>query len=109
MINNSKIEKEIFFEQNERYKGEINQKNEFHGTGIYYFSDNSSFYKGKFRNGQFEGEGTLNFNGIKLEGNFKENMANGYCKISYEDGSSYEGKIKDNEKNGMNITFKVNL
>ena len=44
------------FASGERYTGTFNESNQFHGTGRYFFNDNS-YYGGEWKNGKYDGKG----------------------------------------------------
>ena len=60
-----------------------------------------SVYKGEFRNGLFNGKGTLRSrNGSIYEGEFQDGLYNGKGKITFPDGSVFEGEFKDAIEHG---------
>ena len=109
-----------------KYKGEVNLKKKYHGSGTLYdkdgsiifsgqfyhgkkegegtyFIDNQAFYKGQWKNNRFEGRGLLyrtNLSGENLlyEGEFRNGRCCGYGRQFFQNGTvSYEGIFKNSE------------
>ena len=99
--NSSKPQKKKLILPNDAfYEGFINSNNEFEGYGEY----RSPLYNyfGYFSCGKKNGKGKLEDFVRKLEynGDFKENMKDGFGEEKYQDGSIYKGEFKKNMKNG---------
>lgn len=72
---------------------EEDEKEEFiqHGRGIQVWP-NGAQYDGLWNEGKIEGQGRLiHCNGDIIEGEFKNDKANGYAKFSKSHGLTYEG------------------
>jgi hypothetical protein len=55
-------------------------------------------YTGQFVNGEFDGEGTIEFSdGSIYEGDFNENKIEGIGTFTFKDGSIYQGKVETEE------------
>jgi hypothetical protein len=76
-------------------------ENKFDGQGVL-IRENGDYYLGTWKSGTAEGKGqiVLSSQGIKFEGNFQDNLREGYGEESYSDGSVYKGNYKNNEKDG---------
>ena len=62
---------------------------------------NQNEYEGQFVNDKFSGQGTLwKQNGSITKGEWKNNMANGFCVCSDKFGYRYEGQMLNNQLNG---------
>ncbi|MFN6036836.1 MAG: FISUMP domain-containing protein [Bacteroidota bacterium] len=76
----------------------------YEGTG----RQNKTIYKGMFKNGSLDGEGT----GITEEGTYVGNWnnwkKNGFGKMSYKNGSTYSGEWKDDLQNGQGVFTLAN-
>ena len=73
----------------------------FDGKG--YYKDKNYIYKGEYLLGKKSGKGKLENLETKTiyEGEFKNDMKNGYGIEQYSDGIIYQGYFKDNKKEGM--------
>jgi hypothetical protein len=96
------------------YKGEF-KEGLFHGKGIFDVED-GFHYEGEFAFGFREGQGLLKVpvNDVKheyfkdvgfeiYEGTFKNDLLNGYAKVTYADGIRYEGQWVDGKKCGRGV------
>jgi len=66
--------KKLTFKSGDKYDGEVNELDQFHGYGNYYFS-NGSYYDGEFSKSKFHGKGTF-FDALTkttIKGEFKNN------------------------------------
>ena len=62
---------------------------------------NGNKYEGEFKNDMFEGYGIYCYsNGDIYEGEFKIDLKNGYGKYYYSDGRVYAGEFKNNKFEG---------
>ena len=79
------------------------KNNEFDGYGEYKCKDYN--YSGNFSKGEKKGQGKLiDFvKNCEYEGEFRNNMKNGYGVEKYRDGSIYKGEFKDDMKHGKGI------
>ena len=79
------------------------KNNEFDGYGEYKCKDYN--YIGYFSKGNKSGKGKMEdfVKNCEYEGDFKNNMKNGYGEEKYRDGSVYKGEFKDNMKHGKGI------
>jgi hypothetical protein len=64
-------------------------------------------YVGEFRNGGFNGQGTLTYaNGQKYVGEFRDNKFNGQGTATHPDGTKYVGGFRDGKFDGQGtLTF----
>jgi hypothetical protein len=110
-----------------RYKGEINERFQRHGKGIFteigkikehvrhydgefvnnqvvkgILHGNETRYEGEFLNSKYHGEGVLHHikRGWTVRGQFKEGKPNGKVVVNDTDGSTYEGTMKDGARHG---------
>ena len=60
-------------------------------------------YKGEWKDGKFEGKGTLTEPWGVYVGDFKNNLAHGVGRQTFKDGGWFEGEIKNDELNGKAI------
>ena len=77
-------------------------KNEMYGKGKL-FHDGTLIYEGSFKYGLKSGKGTLHWGETTYVGDFTDDKANGYGKLSLgasSFGASYEGRFKNNMKDG---------
>ena len=75
---------------------------------IDYYSNRDS-YEGEFKNDLRDGYGIYySCNGDRYEGGFKNNLKNGYGIEYYSDGCRYKGEFKNNLKNGYGIEYYPN-
>src|SRR3989338_1678469 len=64
----------------------------------------SSVYDGNFKNGLFNGKGTLTRrDGARYEGEFKDGLFDGKGIVNHSNGVKYEGEFKDGLANGKGI------
>lgn len=87
-----------------RYEGEV-ERGMAHGTGRKSFW-NGAVYEGEFRNGRFEGRGTMTDPDGRYEGEWKNGLRDGRGKMVFHIGGSYEGGWKENHYFGTGeVTF----
>ena len=78
----------------EIYEGDFFD-NQYHGNGELKFTDGSGYYKGEFKNGNFEGKGEYNKVGVFVyRGDFKGGDFEGYGVKEYANGDVYEEILK---------------
>ena len=65
-------------------------------------------YKGEWKDGKFEGKGTLTEPWGVYVGDFKNNLAHGVGRQTFNDGGWFEGEIKNDELNGKAIHVWAN-
>ena len=80
-LNDVKLHGTFFWKDGSFYSGSINNNEKFNGKGKYFWKKTNEIYEGEWYNGQMSGNG----------------------KMTYSDGSVYEGKFFENKKNGMGI------
>lgn len=107
--NQSKINEFLWIEKihdNGLYLGQVNNKNERHGYGIYAFKNNSGYY-GNWENNKKNGFGITYIDNFKISyrGNFKDNQMNGFGEFYYNNGDVFEGNFTNGLKNGKG-TYK---
>jgi len=96
-IPNSVIE---VYENGDRYEGQLNEKNERHGRGIY-STKNGDLYIGDYKNGLRHGKGLYTMkDGTRYEGMFQNGRPNGEGTYVFENGDIYAGQFKDDEFHG---------
>ena len=75
-----------------------------HGKGK--FSYHNYTYEGDFKDGRFEGRGTVIFaNGDKYEGDFKNDKFEGKGTSIFANGDKYEGEWKNGKREGDGIKY----
>jgi hypothetical protein len=113
------------------YKGEVNEKGEFHGRGAMTFTaggfydgdwqhnkregmgtfsySDGSAYTGMYRNGKKEGFGDQTYaEGDRYQGDWSSGFRNGWGRMQYsQTDTQYEGQWKDDRKNGIGILTYV--
>lgn len=95
------IKKVLFFNGlGELKSDEKTPTNDFHTPHFY--------FKGNFKNGVFDGQGSITFNDrITYNGNFTKNRINGMGTFTFPDGSSYEGIVKTYTDPKGKIKYKL--
>lgn len=89
----------------DRYYGEIDDDQKFHGQGV--FMSVGDRYDGQFEHGKFHGFGVLRFDdGDRYDGWFRDGKRNGYGVMMSAAGHRIEGFYKDNKQHGHGI-FKL--
>ncbi|CAD8144260.1 unnamed protein product [Paramecium pentaurelia] len=88
----------ILFKNGDKFEGIRDQNsNKLNGSGTLKFNENNSFFKGKYFNGKYHGEGQLSINKVSLTGNW----INGQPDLKSEwqiDGPNYKYKGSINEE-----------
>ena len=75
---------------------------------IYHY-DNGDIYEGEFKNDLKEGYGIFyNSNGDRYEGEWKNDLREGYGIYYYSDGDRYEGEWKNDLREGYGIDYFYN-
>ncbi|MBC7775074.1 MAG: hypothetical protein H7246_06505 [Phycisphaerae bacterium] len=91
------------FANGDKYEGNF-LKGEFAGAGT--FETSAYIYKGEFKDGLFEGTGTLTYkNGDLYNGSFKEGQMSGSGTYKYGNGDYYSGEISGGLLNGDGVMF----
>jgi hypothetical protein len=63
-------------------------------------------YTGQFVNGEFDGEGIIEFSdGVIYEGDFNENKIEGIGTFTFKDGSIYQGKVETEDVDGSKSKY----
>ncbi len=74
-----------------------NDKELFHGNVKFVYS-NGTIYEGGYRNGQFNGDGTINYpDGSMYEGNFVNGVIEGEGEYTASNGDVYVGQFVNND------------
>ncbi len=96
-------------QQNGTYTGEINKDGKPEGKGVFKSNNTKGTkwtYEGTFKNGTFEGKGSLTFeNGYKREGEYHNGAENGQIKETDNGKLLYEGEFKNAKKNGKGKVY----
>lgn len=98
----------------DHYEGEVNGLNKPHGRGklthTTYHSGGSYVYEGEFRNGKRHGEGVLIEGNApyedRYEGEWANDMREGYGTQVFYYGERYEGEWRRNEHHGYGVLTK---
>ena len=109
LLKNSLDEVQILFLQNgDFYLGLLSSQYNSPLKGILY-STEDNYYEGMFLNGKKEGKGTIIYkNGAKYEGEIKNNLHNGFGKLTQLDGEIFVGQWKDGKINGKGVRYHKN-
>ena len=67
-----------------------------HGKGEIFYVQQGGRYEGEFSFGKKQGKGKLQAGGFNYEGDFYEDMMQGYGKCTWNDGKKYEGSWNKN-------------
>lgn len=89
------------------YKGTMEyNKKEGHGT----FDTPKYYYEGDFRNGQFDGNGRIEYKGQRniYEGSFKNGQIDGYGTFQFYNGDLYTGFMRKGKMDGKGKYQSVN-
>lgn len=91
------------FKDDEKYEGEF-LKGQFYGFGTYTYGPKSTSafekYEGYYKKGKRSGTGILKTDDWVYEGQFIDDLANGYGQIKFGNGDVYKGEFKNGEKHG---------
>lgn len=91
------------FKNDEKYEGEF-LKGQFYGFGTYTYGPKSTSafekYEGYYKKGKRSGTGILKTDDWVYEGQFIDDLANGYGQIKFGNGDVYKGEFKNGEKHG---------
>jgi hypothetical protein len=107
-----KYEGEYFSPDGDNYVGKF-KDGEYHGQGTL-TKPNGDIYVGKFKDGEYHGQGTYtNSYGDKYLGEFKDGEYHGQGTLtqsdpSHTDGHMYVGKFKDGEYHGQGTLTSLN-
>ena len=76
----------------------------YHGKGMAVYQG-TCFIESDYKEGKLDGKGRqytpsgeLNYEGFYVAGNYE-----GQCKVYYEDGSKYEGAVRNKMANGIGV------
>ena len=81
------------------------KENGLTGIGMLYDKTGNLYYFGEVKNGQRHGQGTTFIGGLTYTGVHADDSVTGMGKISYEDGSYYNGYVVDALYNGPGELF----
>lgn len=87
------------FENGDVYDGEWSQDKRT-GVGTFTYEGGTAVYKGEFVDGNFHGQGELDFNGRRYEGTFSEGLKHGYGSLKYKNGNIYVGSFVRDKREG---------
>ena len=109
LFNNSLNEVQILFLQNgDFYLGILSPENNSPQKGILY-SMEGNCYEGRFINGKKDGKGIIIYkNGAKYEGEIKNNLHNGFGKLTQLDGEVFIGQWKEGKICGKGVRYHRN-
>ena len=79
-----------------------------HGFGEYECPSRNVSYKGEFKHGKKEGEGTYVTERGTLTGQFTDDVVNGNGKFEWNDGRRYEGEFKNSLFDGRGKVYLQN-
>ena len=94
----------LYYNNGDRYEGEWrNDKKD--GKGTYFYSLGER-YEGDFRNGKKEGKGIAYFNnGNRYDGNWRNNKFEGKGVYYFHSGNRYEGDWKNGKREGKGVYY----
>ena len=109
LFNNLLNEVQILFLQNgDFYIGILLPENNLPQKGIL-FSIEGNYYEGMFLDGKKDGNGLILYkNGAKYEGEIKNNLHNGFGKLTQLDGEIFIGQWKNGKINGKGVRYHSN-
>lgn len=95
---------QIFYPNNDYYKGNIDEYGRYDGDGE--LKSNKTTYKGQFKKNAISGKGTLiTEDNTTYVGIFDNGLMTGYGQVIYKDGLKYTGEWKDGYFHGEGILF----
>jgi hypothetical protein len=66
------------------------------GQGTYKYAEDNRICVGSWVNGQMQGDGEITWpNDKRLQGHFESNRPVGECRVTWEDGRVYQGRLSD--------------
>ncbi|XP_065841787.1 radial spoke head 1 homolog isoform X1 [Oscarella lobularis] len=87
----------IEFASGDRFEGTF-VNGEIEGKGVWQSSSMKSKYEGNWKESQRNGDGEMHFlSGNVYKGQFRNNVLEGRGKMTYADGSTYNGLWKKNQ------------
>ena len=93
--------KSINYKSGNRYEGEVDDKNMPHGSGVFTYTNGSS-YEGEFEHGVREGYGVFRWStGDSYEGGWKNDKRHGEGVMKYANGRVRKGRFENNEYVGI--------
>ena len=109
LFNNSLNDIQILFLQNnDFFIGTLSSNDNLPQEGILYSLD-GNYYEGTFLNGKKEGKGIILYkNGLKYEGEIKNNLHNGFGRLIKSEKEVFIGEWKDGKMNGKGIRYHSN-
>ena len=98
----------LFLRNGDFYIGILSAENNLPQKGIL-FSIEGNYYEGKFLDGKKDGKGLILYkNGAKYEGEIKNNLHNGFGKLTQLDGEIFIGQWKNGKINGKGVRYHSN-
>jgi hypothetical protein len=98
----------LMFQDDEKYEGNF-LNGRFHGFGTYTYGpksiDAGDKYEGYYKKGKKSGKGILKIGDWVYEGQFIDDLANGFGQMKFGNGDTYKGEFKDGKKHGYG-TYK---
>ncbi|MEH0155452.1 hypothetical protein V6R21_14995 [Limibacter armeniacum] len=89
--------------QEERYEGNFNGQGQKDGSGTYYWAD-GTIYQGRWNNDKMQGRGKITYpDGSSYEGNFLDGIRSGFGIFTWANGDEYQGGFKDGKMHGRGI------
>ena len=86
------------FEDGSTYEGSV-LNGLRHGKGTFK-SKNGIYYEGEWKNGLKNGKGKIVQGNMELEGEWINDILNGKCRIHWNSGNLFDGKLQNNKMNG---------
>jgi len=98
----------IFLQKGDFYIGILSPENNLPQKGIL-LSIEGNYYEGMFLDGKKDGKGLILYkNGAKYEGEIKNNLHNGFGKLTQLDGEIFIGQWKNGKINGKGVRYHSN-
>lgn len=91
--------------KNGYYEGDVNQNDERHGRGTYYW-ETGARYEGDWYHNDMHGQGTYYYtDGSVYRGDFNHDMREGFAVFTYPTGTRYEGEYRNDERTGKGTYY----
>ena len=90
----------VIYSDGRTYEGKL-LKGSPEGYGELIFPDKKNVYKGEWKKSKYHGLGVITNGNSRTEGRWKDGKKDGYFKISYGDGGSFEGFYTNDKRSGQ--------